>query len=137
MQTFNNALNDTRMDLHDQLDKRDPLKKLTRPKYKYLFTMNSSKRSSEDSSHLKNFIEANQEFFLLELIKERMISFFHSRDETDARAVLDEIGLWIYESGFSHLKNWYDNFYSNWDTGKNYFRHRVSTAISEGVNNVT
>jgi transposase len=136
MQTFNNALNDTRMDLHDQLDKRDPLKKLTRPKYKYLFTMNSSKRSSEDSSHLKDVIEANQDFFLLELIKERMISFFHSRDETDARAVLDEIGLWIYESGFSHLKKWYDNFYSNWDTAKNYFRHRVSTAISEGVNNV-
>lgn len=136
MQTFNNAINDTRMDLHERLDKKDPLKRLTRPKYKYLFTMNSSKRSVQDSSHLKDVVEANRDFLHLELIKERMISFFHCPNEEEALQVLDEIGLWIYQAGFIHLKRWYENFYSNWDTAKNYFKYRVSTAISEGINNV-
>jgi len=31
---------------------------------------------------------------------------------------------------------WYSNFEKGWGTIKNYFLHRVSSALSEGVNNV-
>lgn len=136
MQTFNKVINDTRMELHEELDKSDPLKQLTRPKYKYLFTMNSTKRNSTDARHLHDVVEANKDFMQLELIKERMISFFHCQKQEDALLTLDEIGVWIYQSGFKHLKRWFDNFYRNWDTAKNYFNHRVTTAVSEGINNV-
>lgn len=31
---------------------------------------------------------------------------------------------------------WYQRFERGWETAKNYFRYRVSSALSEGINNV-
>lgn len=65
-----------------------------------------------------------------------MLSLFNEANETDARAVFDEVRKWIYESGFLELKKWWVNLDSNWQTVEIYFLCRVTTAMSEGIKNV-
>jgi transposase len=47
-----------------------------------------------------------------------------------------EVKEWIYDEGFEFLKSWVDNVILSWDTMKNYFEYRVTSALSEGTNNV-
>ena len=136
MQTFNEAVNDTRKHLHSSLDKDDPIKPLTRGKYRFVFTKNKSSRTSKDQKHLESVFKMNSDFFRLELIREAMVKFFESRDESEAKEVLDQITYWIYDAKFIFLKRWVDKFHSKWGIAKNYFKYRVTTAVSEGINNV-
>ena len=42
----------------------------------------------------------------------------------------------MYDAKFNFLKRWVDKFHSKWEVAKNYFKYRVTTAVSEGINNV-
>jgi transposase len=72
----------------------------------------------------------------LEIIKERMLTFFNEPDELSAKTVFTEIGDWIWQADFKPLKKWYLNLEKNWETLKNYFEWRVTTSLSEAINNV-
>jgi transposase len=91
----------------------------------------------------------NQDFANLEIIKERMMTFFDSADEHEARDVFNQIGAWISELAqdedpttnvqalaFRDLQSWWKNLNSGWDTLRNYFEHRVTSAVAGGINNV-
>ena len=79
----------------------------------------------------------NAEFVYLELIKEGMFEIFDSKDEYEAREKFVQLGEWIRQSQFFYeLMKWWENFNQGWDTFKNYFKHRVSSSLSEGINNV-
>jgi transposase len=84
--------------------------------------------------HIESVLRENEQFMKLELIKERMLTFFDQPDEISARHVFDEVGDWIYQCGFRPLMRWHDNLEDGWNTLRNYFRYRVSTGISEGIN---
>jgi transposase len=64
-----------------------------------------------------------------------MLDIFHG-SEHSAKAIFEEIGDWIWQCGFEPLKKWYRNFEKGWDTFKNYFKYRVTSSLSEGINNV-
>jgi transposase len=70
------------------------------------------------------------------MIKERLYSFFDETDEEKAWKIFDEIGDWIDQSYFPELQRWWNNLESQWDTVRNYFQFRVTSALSEGINNV-
>ena len=44
--------------------------------------------------------------------------------------------LWAWQAGFKYLQNWFNHLHSGWETLENYFKYRVTTALSEGLNNV-
>ena len=46
------------------------------------------------------------------------------------------MGDWIWQSGFEPLKRWYQRLEKGWETLRNYFIYKVTTALSEGKNNV-
>ncbi len=81
-------------------------------------------------------MENNKEFLKLELIKERMLSFFDQADAEAAKKILEEIGNWIWQCRFKPLMAWHERFESRWKVISNYFKYRVSSALSEGHNNV-
>ena len=81
-------------------------------------------------------MEENKSFYKLELIKEKFLTFFNQKTADDAQELIVEIKNWIYDEGFEFLKGWVDNFIRSWDTMKNYFEYRVTSALSEGTNNV-
>lgn len=136
MQNFEIAVNETRKDLHNKLCKDDPLVKLTRGKYRYIYLKKSSRRSKEEQNQIQEVINKNKDFFTLELIKERMIAFFDQRNVVEAKEVLDELTVWIWQGGFEPLIRWAKSFHAGWETVKNYFDIRVTSALAEGINNV-
>jgi transposase len=136
MQLFEEAVNDTRKMLHEEQEKGSPLSQLTRGAYRFLFVKKSSRRTPEESAHIDDVLKENQGFAKLELIKERMLTFFDSQTEAEAKVIFDQIGDWIWQCRFTPLMRWYQNFEAGWETVKNYFRYRVTSALSEGINNV-
>ena len=136
MQNFQNYINDERMWLNEHTCKGD-MKRLTRGKYKQLFTKKSDRRTKIENRHINIVLKDNQFFIYLELIKEGMHQIFNSSNEYEAREKFDEMGEWIKQAKvFYQLKKWWKNFNDGWDTFKNYFKHRVSSSLSEGMNNV-
>jgi transposase len=136
MQRFEEVVNETRKDLHNELGNNDPSMPLSRGKYRFIFLKKSSRRTREEQSHIDQLSEDNRDFLHLEIIKEMMISFFDQQTVEDAKRVFDELTYIIWQAGFKHLKRWSDNFFSGWDIVKNFFEERVTSALAEGMNNV-
>ncbi len=136
MRNFENALNDERLEILEKNRGDKKLQVKARGHFKYLFLKQARYRSVAESKSLKEAMKINKDFYKLELIKEKFFQFFIQRNEDNARDILIETKRWIKEAGFKFLENWVDNFVGNWDTIKNYFKFRVTSALSEGQNNV-
>ena len=136
MQIFEEAVNETRKSLHEEQPRSGEMARLTRGQYRFLFLKKEKRRTEEERTHINSVLAENTRFAKLELIKERMLSFFDQSDEASAKAVFEEIGDWIWQERFEPLMRWHKNLERGWDTLKNYFRHRVTSSLSEGVNNV-
>ena len=136
MQNFQKYINDERMWLNEHLCKGE-LKRLTRGKFKQLFTKKSERRTKMENRHINQVMKDNQYFIYLELIKEGMHQIYNSANADEAREKFEEMGEWIKQAKvFYQLEKWWKNFDDGWDTFKNYFKYRVSSSLSEGMNNV-
>jgi transposase len=136
MQIFEEAVNESRKDLHAEQPQGSELHRLTRGQYRFMFVKKALLRTEEERQHIDDVFRANEYFAKLELVKERMLSFFDQPDEAAAKKVFEEVGDWIFQSGFKPLMKWHNNLEKGWETLRNYFKYRVSSALSEGHNNV-
>lgn len=136
MRNFENALNDERLEIIETRSKDKKSVQHIKGRFKYLFLKKAKRRTKQEEKTLKQVMKENKDFYKLELIKEKFFQFFNQRNEDDAREILIETKRWIKEGGFKFLDNWVDNFVSGWDIVKNYFEFRVTSALSEGQNNV-
>jgi len=136
LQNFEEAVNKTRMQLHEEQAGGTDMKRLTRGQFRFLFLKRASDRSEKEREHIDSVLQENARFAKLEIIKERMLTFFQEKDEASARVVWDQLGDWIWQAGFSHLMDWHRNLEKGWDTLKNYFLFPVTTGIAEGINRV-
>jgi transposase len=135
VKAFEEAVNETRIRLYKMLP-QSAVKTLARPKFRFVFLKADSKRSPDEKQHMEKVMKDNKAFINLELIKERLLTLFNQTTESEARDVFMELRTWIYEAGFPELKNWWHRLDNSWDTVQNYFLCKVTTALSEGVNNV-
>lgn len=136
MKLFEEAVNETRKELHEQASRGSPQELLSSGRYRYLFLKKDIRRTNEEKSHIAQVVRANEQFSKLEIIKERMLTFFDQPSEEQARAVFDQLGDWIWQAGFKPLMKWHDIFEKGWNTAKNYFKFKTSSSLSEGINNV-
>jgi transposase len=136
MRNFESALNDERLHIVEQNKKSKKSVQNISGKFKYLFLKKAKCRSKSEKRALEQVMKDNREFYKLELIKEKFFQFFNQKTEDEAREILIEVKDWIKKNGFSYLENWVDNFVGGWDIVKNYFTMRVTSALSEGQNNV-
>ena len=135
MRNFENALNEERKEiLEDKEIKRSTI--YLGNKFKYIFLKKAISRSKAEKKSFSKIMKETKVFYKLELIKEKFFTFFNQRNADDGREVLIEVKAWIKKNGFKNLENWVDNFVGGWDTVKNYFEMRVTSALSEGQNNV-
>ena len=133
---FNEVANELRKDVFSYAEKKADIKRLTQGKFRYIFLKKSSKRTNDEKVHLEEAMKQNWYLSRLELIKERFHQFFAEQDLEVAWKVFDEIGDWVNELGYPPLIKWWESLEKNWDTLKNYFHFRVTSALSEGINNV-
>jgi transposase len=136
MQNFEKVLNEERKRIHEKFRKHNPKKELTRGRYRFLFLKKESRRTLHEQTHINEAIHNNKSLFRLELIKERMLGFFDQPDEYQARLAFHDVGQWILQGKFPFLKRWWFSMNENWAQLANYFKYRVTSALSEGVNNV-
>jgi hypothetical protein len=71
MRNFEEAVNDTRKDLHAELERGSELQRLTRGKFRFLFLKKARDRTNEEKTQLDDVLKDNEYFAKLELIKER------------------------------------------------------------------
>jgi hypothetical protein len=131
MQNFEEAVNAQRMHLHETTEPGSELRRLSRGKFRFLFLKRASTRTQTEKQHIDSVLETNQDFTKLEVIKEAMLHFFDAPSEAAAKEVFEQIGDWIWQAGFGKLMDWYRNFDAGWETVKNYFVYRVTSALSE------
>jgi len=133
---FEEALNNERLKIYQDDETPKAFKRKINGGFKYLFLKTAGRRKPSEKKKLKEVMEENKQFYKLELIKERFLKFFYQKTADDAQELIVEVKEWIYDEGFGFLKSWVDNFISTWETMKNYFEYRVTSALSEGTNNV-
>ena len=135
MRNFEEALNDERKEILSK--KKIPKSAIyLGRKFKYIFLKKAKSRTPSEKKSLDQVMKENKDFYRLELIKEKFFTFFNQRNLDDAREVLIQVRDWIKKDCFKFLQTWVDNFINGWDTVKNYFKMRVTSALSEGQNNV-
>jgi transposase len=136
MQVFLEAVNETRKSIHGEQSPGSILQERTRGQYRYLFLKKAGRRTPEEKRHIDEVLLENRDCSRLELIKKRMLSLFDCQTESEALPIWQEIGDWIWQAGFKPLMRWYANLEPQWKRLANYFRFRVTSALSEGINNV-
>lgn len=136
IKNFEEVLNETRKYLHNLLPSHDPIKKKTRASQKFNFMKKADRRSESEKREIEEVMKQNKDFIKLEIIKERMLSMFDETDATRALFIWTEIGDWVKDPMLFELRRWYENLNKDWACVANYFKYRVTTAVSEGINNV-
>jgi transposase len=136
MQNFNEAANEVRKEILEASNKESPLIPYIQGKYRFIFLKKDKHRTVAEKQHIDEVTRMNYWFMRLEIIKERLYSFFDEQDKEKAWKIFDEIGDWIQQCGFPTLRKWWENLEKDWETLSNYFDFRVTSAVSEGINNV-
>ena len=101
-----------------------------------MFLKRYEKRTETERGHMARVMKDNEAFTRLELSKERMITFFDASSETDAVEILNEIDLCAKEGGFPPIKNFCAKLKKKWVYLSNYFMCKITTGVSEGINNI-
>lgn len=135
MKNFEEAVNEVRKEILETT-LHEAVRQKARGKYRFVFLKKASRRTSGERQHIEEIMALNHGFYRLELIKEKMFTFFDQPNIEAAKAVFEEVGDWIFQCGFKPLMDWHNRLEGGWETLKNYFSYRVTTALSEGINNV-
>lgn len=136
MQSFNEVINDLRKDMFELVNKKAGVRPLLQGKYRYIFLKKSTRRTPTEKQHIDEVTSQNSILLKAELIKERLFTFFDAQSEEAAKEIFHEIGQWVRELALPGIRRWWENLFSEWDTLKNYFQFKVTSSLSEGINNV-
>ncbi len=135
LRNFEEAVNDTRRMLHEDSE-NDEIKRLSRGKFRFIFLQRANQRKKIDREHIESIIAVNKQFAILEYVKERFLSFFYAKDDAGAEDIFIEIGELVNQMCFDPLIRWWIKVEKKLEKFLRYFDCKVTTALSEGVNNV-
>lgn len=135
VQKFNEAINEDRRDELTRIDPEGKMGDLMNGKYRYLFLTKASNRNLRDQRHIDEVCHLNEKMAKMEIIKERFHDFFDCDNEGDARVILSEVYEWAMQAKAHHIWKWVRELREK-NTLWNYFKYKVTTGISEGMNRV-
>ena len=116
-------------------DERFDLMELMGPKRRFILLKNKTNLSDRQSEHLKRLCEINEPIYKAMLLKESFQEIYHHEDPEEARSCLL---AWIEQCMTSGLKAFVilaESFRDKMTFILNWFKKRISSAISEGFNN--
>lgn len=139
VQQFNEALNEDRKKEYGEIDPEsktaDRMEALMRGKYKYVFLTKQKNRSISDQRHIDEVTAANQKIARLEIIKEHFHKIFDCNDEKEAQVMMAECYQWAYDARAWNTWRWINSIRGEQKLW-NYFKYKVTTSVSEGINRV-
>jgi transposase len=105
-------------------------------KFKFILSKRADRRTEDEKRKLEDVAADNKIFLDLELIQESVFEIFRHNNAEDARKQFETTGEWIMKAGFPSLRNWFRHLEPNWDMIAGYYGSPVTSALSEGINNV-
>ena len=136
MKSFLDALNEARKLVIKMFDLSKVEKAKMSGKFKYILSMRADRRTQKEKATLDEVTNNNKIFLKLELIKESVLQIFRHQSAKEAKEQFEKTGKWIREAGFPSLKGWFKHLEARWDMVAGYYDSPVTSALSEGVNNV-
>lgn len=135
VQNFNEALNEERKKEWDKYGDPEQGKEddLMHGRYRYIYLTKSKNRSERDRIHIKQVMSRNEKISYMEFIKEHFHKMFEEQDDMRAREMLNECYEWSIQAKAAELVKY---FWSLMERNElwNYFKHRITSGVSEGVN---
>jgi len=133
VQKFNEALNEDRKAELLKIDPEGKMGDLMNGKYRYLYLTKAKNRSGKDKLHIEEVMKLNEKMAKMEIIKEHFHRVFDCVETIHAEVMMAEIYQWTLECGATNLFKWIKNIRET-KTFWNYFKYKVTTGISEGIN---
>lgn len=128
----NQAIDELRREQQRELDE---LGKETLKGSRYLLLKNYDNLSVDGKERLHNLLSANEPLFIAHCMKEQLKLFWQQPDPESARAFLETWCKDARQSGIKVLSR-VGKTLSGYRTGLlNYFKHHISNAMTEGLNN--
>lgn len=133
VQNFNEALNEERKLELENIDPEGQMGDLMNGKYRYVFLTKANNRKSKDTRHIEEVMRLNDKMAKLEMIKEHFHRMFECDDALEAQVMLCECYEWAWQAKAMNIVRW---ILSIMDDARfwNYFDHKVTTGVSEGIN---
>lgn len=116
-------------------NERWDLMELMGPKQRFILLKNKTNLTNRQSEHLKQLCEINEPIYKAMLLKESFQEIYHYQDPEEARRCLL---VWIEQCLTSGLKAFVilaESFRDKMTFILNWFKKKISSAISEGFNN--
>lgn len=133
VENFNKALNEERKKEWDKYGDPEQDDDLLAGKYRYIYLTKSKNRSAKDRRHIKEVMLRNEKVSYMEFIKEHFHKMFETQDEQQAREMLNECYEWSYQAKAWELAKYFWNLLEKKELW-NYFKHRITSGVSEGIN---
>lgn len=135
VQNFNKALNeDRKIELASQR-KNSEARELLQGKHRHIFLTKADRRTKAQQQHIDDVMKRNEKMAKLELIKEHFFKVFDSDNVEDVFLMMAECYQWALEVKAENVWKFIASIRHE-KSFLNYFAERVTTAISEGINNV-
>ena len=134
VQAFNEALNEERKMEWDKYG--DPALKeddLLAGKYRYIYLTKARNRNKTDQRHIEEVMKKNSRIAKLEIIKEHFHKMFDCQDKLEAQVMMAECYEWAWQAKAFHLLKWIMSVHDR-NEFWNYFDHRLTSGVSEGIN---
>ena len=139
VQQFNEAMNEDRRQELGQMDPEGKMAEemgdLMNNKYRYVFLTKAKNRTETDRRHFEHVVKLNQKIAKMEIIKEHFHKVFDCHDEHEARVMMADVYQWAFDAGAWHTWKWVNSIRQEQKLW-NYFRYKVTTSVSEGINRV-
>lgn len=135
VQNFNEALNEDRK---DELEKSMPKgysENYLKGKFRFIYLTKASERTPAEQRHIDEISRDNLKIAKMEIIKEHLHRMFECHDKISAKIMLSEIYQWAHDCGAQNIFNWVLQIREK-EVFWNYFEHKVTSAVSEGMNRV-
>jgi transposase len=132
MALINQAIEDLRRDQQRELDQ---LGQHTLKGNRFLLLRNYEELSPDRKTRLDALLEANQPLFTIHSMKEQLRLFWEKENGTAARAFLETWCADALKSGIKHLARVAKTLAAYRSGLLNYFKHPITSAMVEGINN--
>lgn len=133
VQNFNNLINEERKSEAERVKGREHYGSLLTGKNKWIFLKKSTSRSSSEVAHINEVMMLNDRLAKLEIIKERFHQMFNCTNKDEAELMLYEVYQWACDINAHAMANYFLSLREAkqfW----NYFSHRYTTSVVEGIN---
>lgn len=133
MQNFNELINDERKKEADRVKGREHYGSLLTGKNKWIFLKRADHRTPQEVEHINEVMNLNDRLAKLEIIKERFYKVFDSQNADDARLGMYEVYEWAANINAWEIVKYISGLFEAQEFW-NYFTHRYTTSVVEGIN---